>query len=265
MKSPFPGMDPYLERHWLDVHTKLVAYAADDLNASLPADLAASAQERIAVESDDGDHRLFVPDVNVIEPLAGASASAAADSGVVLAPYRLLVEAEPAIERFVQVVELGSGRLITVIEFLSPSNKQGEGLFAFRAERAELLAAGVNFVEVDLIRAGDWRKLLRPHVAPAQAVSAYRVTFRVASDPGAVYLHPIPLLSRLPEIPIPLRKQDSPARLDLQRLLDHAYASGRYERRLNYSAPPDPPLTDVDAAAAARLIRTLTERDPSSR
>jgi hypothetical protein len=24
MNSPFPGMDPYLEPHWLDVHARLV-------------------------------------------------------------------------------------------------------------------------------------------------------------------------------------------------------------------------------------------------
>ena len=36
MKSPFPGMDPYLEPHWPDVHTKVVTYAADELNTRLP-------------------------------------------------------------------------------------------------------------------------------------------------------------------------------------------------------------------------------------
>jgi len=27
MKNPFPGMNPYLEAHWRDVHTSLVTYA----------------------------------------------------------------------------------------------------------------------------------------------------------------------------------------------------------------------------------------------
>jgi hypothetical protein len=31
MKSPFPGMDPYLELHWRDVHHSLCTYARDAL------------------------------------------------------------------------------------------------------------------------------------------------------------------------------------------------------------------------------------------
>jgi hypothetical protein len=35
MKSPFPGMDPYLEQHWLDVHHRLATYARDQLQRKL--------------------------------------------------------------------------------------------------------------------------------------------------------------------------------------------------------------------------------------
>ena len=31
MPSPFPGMDPYLEAHWGDVHTRLIVYGSDYL------------------------------------------------------------------------------------------------------------------------------------------------------------------------------------------------------------------------------------------
>ncbi len=29
MPSPFPGMDPYLEAHWGDIHHRIVNYACD--------------------------------------------------------------------------------------------------------------------------------------------------------------------------------------------------------------------------------------------
>ena len=35
-KSPFPGMDPYLEQHWGDVHTRLMFYISNQINAQLP-------------------------------------------------------------------------------------------------------------------------------------------------------------------------------------------------------------------------------------
>ena len=91
MSSPFPGMDPYLEPHWLDVHTKLVTYAADELNSRLPQDLIASTEERVAVESEGGEERLVGPDVRVSEPPASATALADATAGAVgVAPYRLV-------------------------------------------------------------------------------------------------------------------------------------------------------------------------------
>ena len=39
MKSPFPGMDPYLEQHWGDVHQAFVTYLRDSLQPQLPGGL----------------------------------------------------------------------------------------------------------------------------------------------------------------------------------------------------------------------------------
>lgn len=49
MKNPFPGMNPYLEDHWRDVHTRLTIYIADQLQERLPADLVARAEEKVAI------------------------------------------------------------------------------------------------------------------------------------------------------------------------------------------------------------------------
>jgi len=112
----------------------------------------------------------------------------------------------------------------------------------------------VNFVEVDLVRSGDWSRLLRPHRCPSKGRSAYRVTIRVPRDPGAVYLFPISVREPLPKVSIPLRDKDPDVRLDLQALVDRAYENGRYARRLDYAKSCDPPLEVDDAAWAARLI-----------
>lgn len=67
MNSPFPGMDPYLEQHWRDVHSRLVTYASDALQALLPADLLARVEERVYVESDEAFRRAIYPYVRVVE------------------------------------------------------------------------------------------------------------------------------------------------------------------------------------------------------
>ena len=46
MTSPFPGMDPYLEKYWHEVQKGLVVYAADELNTYLPRGLRARLRRR---------------------------------------------------------------------------------------------------------------------------------------------------------------------------------------------------------------------------
>jgi Protein of unknown function (DUF4058) len=255
-RSPFPGMDPYLEPHWLDVHGALIFEARKALNQVLPDDLAASSEERLAIESgsDEGEPKPFYPDVRLFE--LTESAVVVADPQPKFgnaAPVRLLVQVEPITERSIRIIETGTERLITVIEFISPSNKRSPGLADFRAKRGELLTAGVNFVEVDLVRAGGWQALLRPHRCPPKWATTYRVTVRMPSDPGAVGLYPISLREPLPSIVIPLRQKDPEVQLELQPLLNQAYENGRYARRLNYQNPLEPPLEPADEEWARAL------------
>ncbi len=261
MKSPFPGMDPYLEAHWPDVHSSLANSARDSLNERLPVDLVASVEERVAVQSESGVDQIYGPDVRVFEPPVERRTFVEEPAGgLIVAPFRLVVQVDPIIERTVRIIEPGTERLITVIEFLSPTNKKGEGLRAFIDKRQELLESGVNFVEVDLIRAGDWCKLLRPHQADPKAASIYRVTIRVPQDRSAVYLFPIRLHDRLPSQLLPLRKGDPEIKLDLQTHIEHAYISGRYDRRIDYSKPCEPPLDPEDAAWVDELLKSAGKR-----
>jgi hypothetical protein len=67
MQSPFPGMDPYLEPRWGDVHQRLITYAADQLGLQLPDDLRARVEERVYVETEADQVRRIVPDLHVAQ------------------------------------------------------------------------------------------------------------------------------------------------------------------------------------------------------
>src|SRR5207244_819789 len=122
-------------------------------------------------------------------------------------------------------------KLVTVIEFLSPTNKRrGEEMRQYRGKRKELLNAGVHVVEVDLVREGDWKRLLLPYVAHPKYFTPYRVTVHKGDDGASVNLYPISLRQRLPIIPVPLRPTDPEVTLDLQALIEQAYKNGRYDR-----------------------------------
>src|SRR3954452_21216063 len=68
MPSPFPGMDPYLDAHWRDVHARLIIYTSDALQALLPQALRARVEERVLLETPVGyaTHPLY-PDIRVVE------------------------------------------------------------------------------------------------------------------------------------------------------------------------------------------------------
>src|SRR4051794_17153356 len=120
MPSPFPGMDPYLERHWRDVHTRLITYATDELQSQLGDDLVARMEERVYVEMDNAILRDIYPDVRIVEdPTAAETGTKFAGSPgatAVAEPVILTLESEPVTERFIQIMDLDGSRIITAIE-----------------------------------------------------------------------------------------------------------------------------------------------------
>ena len=66
MASPFPGMDPYLEAHWGDIHHRIINYACDAIQEQLPDDLFARMEERIYVRTPRELMERY-PDVRVVE------------------------------------------------------------------------------------------------------------------------------------------------------------------------------------------------------
>src|SRR5690349_7548428 len=124
-KNPFPGMNPYFAERWRDAHTSVITYIRDALQERLPADLFIAAEEE-TVFIGGGKPTHYRPDVQVREPWSlkepavaeGATKSlsipAAAD------PIRVLVNEE--VERWLKIQDK-TGRLITALELLRPSNK----------------------------------------------------------------------------------------------------------------------------------------------
>ncbi len=259
MPSPFPGMDPYLELHWGDIHSRLVAYSSDALNAVLPDDLVSRVEERVAIAPEEEDlTRFVIPDVLVSEsaPIVASSPTAnAANVGVVADPIVLLAQMEPRTERYITIIDAKTERLVTVIEFLSPTNKRrGESMRDYRSKRAELLEADVSVVEIDLVREGDWLALLRSYVLHSRHYTTYRATIRRAEKPGRVELYRMPLRQKLALTPVPLRHGEQDVTLDLQEMINQSYLKGRYDRT-DYRRPCDPPLEGQDAEWANEVLR----------
>ncbi len=266
MKSPFPGMDPYLEQFWPDVHARLILYACDQLEEQLPNSLIARVEERVVLELESFEPRPVYPDVKITERRGhGTADGAVASSVAVIEPVIVEYEGEPATETYINILEAGPGqRLVTVIEILSLANKlPGEGQRLYRQKQRELRDAGVSLVEIDLLRRGERVLSLAPSRIPRRVRTTYQVCARRGWFSRRFEVYPVPLRKPLPAIRIPLREKDKDVRLDLQALLGQAYRKGRYHLTIDYSEPPDPPLTGADARWARALVGSKRKKNRS--
>jgi len=263
--NPFPGMNPYLERHWWDVHARLIVYACDSLQAQLPDGLVARIEERVYVDYPrESITRLIYPDIRVSELRQPAPASSAGTATAVLEAVdistRIIVEEEeiPIVETYIEVVDPAGGLVITVIEVLSVSNKvPGVGQDVYRSKQRGLLEAGVNLVEIDLLRTGQRVVSLSPTSLLQFVNVPYLVCVFRSWQPRKREVYPIALNQPLPKIAVPLRPSDADVVLDLQQLLNRCYEVGRYDQLINYSHDPDPPL---DAEGMTWLHQILVEK-----
>jgi hypothetical protein len=256
-KNPFPGMNPYFEQCWRDAHTRLIAYLHDAVQERLPADLRAAAEEEVVTIGAGDVATAYRPDVQVREPwtLREPAARAAASTGpppLATEPIRVFVDEE--IERWVEIRDV-TGRLITVIELLSPSNKlEAVERDRYFRKRRSFMSGGANFVEIDLVRQGGWVFAQGVRGVLQHAGACYGIGVWRAARPTEHEVYPIRLRERLPVVRVPLRPTDGDVVLDLQPLIDQCHERGRYHL-LNYRLGLEPPLAPEDAAWAEALLR----------
>jgi hypothetical protein len=264
--NPFPGMNPYLERRWGDVHARLSSYAADQLQDCLPRDLRARMQERVFIESTDevllDPRQGFSPDVHVYERPRRSTAAASEEGGgvaVAVAATEPLIIHLPdveVVESYVEIVDVASGgRVITTIEFVSRSNKRaGPGRKQYLKKRKETIRAGANVVEIDLLRGGKPVTLATPRIVGPRRWTPYHVSVFRVTAPDQIEYYCAPIRARLPVVKIPLRKSDADVKLDVQALVNQAYEKGRYDD-IDYTAEAlDPPLPQEEMAWATQLV-----------
>lgn len=250
MPSPFPGMNPYLERPgmWSDFHESFLV--------KLRTHLAPQVHPRYFVRIQE--HLYFHELPDPVARLRGYADLGVSDDPAPVAtaaPPRLAaptrIELTTPIEEesvsVLEVIDSERERVVTVLELLSRSNKYaGSDREQYLAKRQRLFRAGVNYVEIDLLRGG-------PRTVPDLPPCDYYVmVVRPLEWPGAD-IWPFRLADPLPVIPVPLRPGEPEPTLDLKATLDAVYDEAQYEY-LAYRRPPEPALTAEHAAWAAGFV-----------
>ncbi len=273
MKSPFPGMDPYLEASDIfpDFHNALASELRARLNASLPQPYYARLEMRseVGIVDEGRSQRRIVPDIVVMTPprVREAAPEYAAVATTLprteISPGILVhLPTEPYHHPFVEIRDAAHGhRLVTLIEIVSPSNKQpGQDRKAYEAKQSEILNSDANLIEIDLLRSGE---RLLPSLQLKGAVESLDCDYLILINRSQgrqgfetdYLLYPVMVRELLPCIPVPLAETTPDLPLDLQPVFERVYLSGPYQRMLDYTRPPVPPLFPDDRAWADGLLR----------
>jgi len=245
MASPFPGMDPYLEDRtfWNDVHHSLITYIRNALQEQVRPRYNVRIEERMYVEE---VKREIVSDVSIAQSRSSRGGGTAVLEAECDAPRVLHIEERLHTEGVIHIIDCASERrVVTVIEVLSPSNKEprSKGWELYRQKQDEILKSDVHLVEIDLLRGGEYT-LAPPYNALVEEVGSdwhYLISISRADKPYDFFLYPRTVRERLPRIPVPLAIGDRNAVLDLQAVLTQCYEDGAYEDIIDYRREPPPP------------------------
>ena len=279
MPSPFPGMDPYLENRsiWPDFHQRFGTELSSVLNQVLPAPYYARVEMRPEVgivEQGQGWDPMgnIIPDVLIVrhprptprEPSGGVAVITDSRAEITDGLEVEWLRGLPYHHYFVEIRDANQGhKLITLIEILSPSNKQpGPDRQAYVAKQKAVLKSDANLIEIDLLRKGE-RAYPHPEMEgflngltprPHYFVSVNRAWKRHEETIGFL-LFPVRVQKRLPCIPVPLRQELPEPPLDLQYVFNRAYDGGPYRRgAVDYTRPPEPPLGKAEGEWAVALL-----------
>jgi hypothetical protein len=255
MPSPFPGMDPYIEKPsiWQDFHNNLAAEIQRQLAPQLRPRYFVRMTPRATYDTIElGKTRSALPDVGVIQQRSireGVPGYAA----IAEPPFENRVEMEVEIEQQALEIRDEDEELVTAIELLSPVNKRrGHDAFkTYRDKRRGVLRSDAHLLEIDLLRAGERVPVIDPLPDASYFVFLSRSNLRPRIGVWAIRLR-----DSLPTIPVPLRKPDPDVVLDLQRAVETIYVIASYDQSINYrESPPPPPLSEEDAKWLEAFLR----------
>lgn len=241
MPSPLPGMNPYLEQPglWSEFHSRMIVALADSLDDLLSRDYRVAVEKRVYLTAGDDSILVGIPDVSVTSsepPTRTVTATVLAEPITVEIPL-----AEEVQERYLEIREGATGKVITTIELLSPKNKRaGEGRNAYLNKRQQILSSATHLIEIDLLRAGV------PLPAIGLVKTDYRILISRSRERPQAQLYAFSLQDPIPAFIVPLRPGVDEPVMDMQPLLHKIYDRARFELAVDYGDPLKPEISAED-------------------
>lgn len=258
MPLPFPGMNPYLENPelWPEVHHILISLLAETLNPQLLPIYRVAIEKRVYQMSGEDTLLVGIPDVTVSRSKVNSSDSSVAVASPPSRPIPVTVPLPIEIrEGYLEVREVATQEVVTVIEVLSPANKRsGAGRDAYLQKRNQVLGSATHFVEIDMLRGGEPMPMMG-----VDAKSDYRILVSRGDRRPTADLYPFSLQDAIPSFSLPLKlqtaKQIAEPVVELDPLLQQVIQRSGLSVVLDYSKPPIPPLDPMHSEWLEQLLR----------
>jgi Protein of unknown function (DUF4058) len=152
-------------------------------------------------------------------------------------------------------LDLSNRLLVTAIEFMSPTNKRGQGHRRYLKKRRRLPLSRAHLLEIDLLRTGD----RVPMVDPLPDASYFVFLSRAGRRP-ATEVWPIALDETLPTVKVPLLASDADVSLNLQHVFEQVYKLGGMEYLVDDRQRPDVPVAADWQRWADQRLRNAGKR-----
>jgi hypothetical protein len=147
-------------------------------------------------------------------------------------------------EDYIEIRQRSDGRLITLVDVVSPANKvTAAGRDAYLAKRREGKSANANLVELDLVLQGQPTLEYSRDGLPDWD---YAVTVTRSTQPERYEIYTATLQKRLPRFRLPLASDDRDTVLDLHTAFTRCYDQGGFAAKIDYGRDPGTPLNPED-------------------
>jgi hypothetical protein len=222
MASPFPGMDPYLEDEnlWPAFHHQLVSCLYQIL---LPG-LIDRYRARVGQRHYATEQALFTSVVR-----------------------------EEHVEEFIEIRQRSDGRLVTLVDLVSPTNKtSASGREAYLKKRNESKSGGTSLVEIDLVLQGQ---PMLDYSREGLPDWDYAVTVTRPAQPDRYEIYTATMQKRLPRFKLPLAPDDRDTILDLHAAFTRCYDQGNFAAKIDYQRDPSTRLSETNRQWVGEILK----------
>jgi hypothetical protein len=160
---------------------------------------------------------------------------------------------EEHLEEYIEIRRRTDGRLVTLVDAVSPANKTTfMGRRVYLEKRQEGKIAGANLVEIDLVLQGQPTLDYSRDGLPEWD---YAVTVTRSTQPERYEIYTATIQKRLPRFRLPLASDDRDTVLDLQAAFARCYDQGGFGEKLDYKRDPAATLREPDRKWLAELLK----------